>query len=488
MLFAAVGTVHAADTATNTIALTIPQAVLTALARNPSVAVERMNPRLVATREGEAQASFDPVLGYGLARTESEGIRTQNFSTNRFATENETLGGGAGLGLLAPTGTKLDLSAGATNTAVNGDDGLYTARIGASVTQPLLRGAGAKDQKIRVRQARLDTRISEYEFRGFLEAFVARVERSCWDHELARRRLAIALDSLKLAEDQLAETRERIRIGALAEVEKAAAEAEVAVRLQAAIDSENALAVRRLDLARLLHPGEGRFWSYGIDLQLPTNAPEAAAAVEAHATNAQYARPEINQALLALERNRLEIVRTKNGVLPRLDVFATLGRSGYADSLTGAVQAEDDDGYDFTVGLSGEWPIGRRADKARLERAVLTRDQTDEALANLRSLIEADVRGAYLEVERTAAQQQATASTAKLQEEKLRAETEKFRVGKSTSLLVAQVQRDAALAQLDVVRAEIQHRQALIDLYRLDGSLLARRGLDAPGGEPVQRK
>ena len=251
MLFATVGMAHAADTATNTITLTIPQAVLTALARNPSVAVERMNPRIVATREGEQRAAFDPVLGFGLARTESEGIRTQNFSTNRFATENETLGGGVGLGLLAPTGTKLDLAAGATNTAVNGDDGLYSARLGATVTQPLLRGAGAQDQKIRIRQARLDTRISEYEFRGFLEAFVARVERSCWDHELARRRLAIALDSLKLAEDQLAETRERIRIGALAEVEKAASEAEVAVRLQAAIDSENALAVRRLDLARL---------------------------------------------------------------------------------------------------------------------------------------------------------------------------------------------------------------------------------------------
>ena len=43
-------------------------------------------------------------------------------------------------------------------------------------------------------------------------------------------------------------------------------------------------------------------------------------------------------------------------------------------------------------------------------------------------------------------------------------------------------------AQLDEVQAAADCRAALINLYRLDGSLLLRRHLDVPGAEPVAQK
>jgi outer membrane protein TolC len=79
----------------------------------------------------------------------------------------------------------------------------------------------------------------------------------------------------------------------------------------------------------------------------------------------------------------------------------------------------------------------------------------------------------------------ATAATRKFQEEKLRVETEKFRVGKSTSLLVAQAQRDLVVSQIAEIRAVANYFKALVALYRLEGSLLPRRGLSAPGADPV---
>ena len=71
-------------------------------------------------------------------------------------------------------------------------------------------------------------------------------------------------------------------------------------------------------------------------------------------------------------------------------------------------------------------------------------------------------------------------------EEKLRTETEKLRVGKSTSFLVAQAQRDLLVSRIAEVRALANYLKALIDLYRQDGSLLERRGIAAPGREPVK--
>ncbi len=82
-------------------------------------------------------------------------------------------------------------------------------------------------------------------------------------------------------------------------------------------------------------------------------------------------------------------------------------------------------------------------------------------------------------------QVRATEATRRLQEEKLRVETEKLRVGKSTSILVAAAQRDLLSSQISEVRAVVTNLKAVIDLYRLEGSLLEHRAIACPGAEPV---
>jgi len=62
---------------------------------------------------------------------------------------------------------------------------------------------------------------------------------------------------------------------------------------------------------------------------------------------------------------------------------------------------------------------------------------------------------------------------------------EKFRVGKSTSFLVARAQRDLVAGQAAEIQAVVNYLKAVTELYRLDGTLLTRRGLEAPGEEPV---
>jgi len=327
---------------------------------------------------------------------------------------------------------------------------------------------------------------SQYELRGFAQDLIAEVEVTYWNHVLAQQQIEIYQQSLDLAEQQLAETQERINVGKLAEKELAAAQAEVALRRETLINAASNLATIRLQLLRLLNPPGGEPWGREISLKnLPAVPDVKLDGVKSHVAVALRMRPDLNQARLESQRGNLEIIKTKNGLLPKLDLFISLGKTGYADSFGGSIGDVGGKGYDISAGIGFEFPIGNREAESRHRRAVLTREQAEEALGNLAQLVELDVRTAYIEVSRASEQIAATAATRWFQEEKLRAETEKFRVGKSTSLLVAQTQRDLVASQISETQAVVNYLNSLIDLFRLEGALLERRGISVPGREPV---
>lgn len=465
--------------------LAVESAILMAVENNRAFRVERLNPLIRRTFEEQERAVFDPVAGLSVSRREADAERLARAGTDTETYTSENTSGSLSVDTLFPTGTSVALEASSDLTdSTLYSDSFASTRIGVTVTQALLRGFGTRVNLASLRQAELDTLISEYELRGFAESLIGQVEATYWDYALAERQIEIYTQSLKLAEDQLRETVERIETGALAETELAAAQAEVALRREDLINARSTLATVRLRLLRLLNP-PGANWERDIVLQnQPIVLDTPLDDVGSHVQVALRMRPELNQALLGVKRGDLEIVKTRNGLLPKMDVFITLGKSGYANSFERSFQELDGDNYDFLVGFSFEYPFANRAAEARHQRAVLTRKQSVEAVGNLSQLIELDVRSAYIEVTRAREQVAATQATRTLQEEKLRAETEKFRVGKSTSLLVAQAQRDLVASQISEIQAVVNHLKALVELYRLEGSLLERRGISAPGREP----
>jgi len=201
--------------------------------------------------------------------------------------------------------------------------------------------------------------------------------------------------------------------------------------------------------------------------------------VDAHVAVALRQRPDLNQARLRLEQGELDVVRTRNGLLPDLDLFIRLGGTRYADSFS-TKRADEGKERETAVGVDLSYDLGHRGERAAHTRSLLSREQLREALVNMEELVQVDVRSAYLEVGRAAEQVTATEATRKLQEESLRSEQEKFRVGRSTTLLVSQAWRDLVASQIAEVTAIVTYRKALLDLYRLEGSLLERRGIQAP--------
>ncbi|NLA73947.1 MAG: TolC family protein [Deltaproteobacteria bacterium] len=339
-----------------------------------------------------------------------------------------------------------------------------------------------------LRSVRLSQLATEFELRGFAENLVADVETTCWDYILAQKRIAIFQESLKLAEEQLDETRKRITVGTLARVELYAGEAEVALRREALINARGDLALTGLRLKRLVNKPDNYPVESSITILDNPAAYEAdLVSIPEHINRALTMRPEVNQARLDMQQEEIEVVRTRNGLLPLLNFFITIGKTGYADSFGDAFSRIDEGRYDISTGISFKLPIGRRAEKARYDRSILFHKQAEEAIKNLEQLIEIDIRSALIEIGRAREQVSATAATTRLQEESLKAETEKFRVGKSTALLVARAQRDFVESQISEVEALISYLKASINLYYQEGTLLARRGIAAPGDEPVIR-
>ncbi|OOG27730.1 transporter [Thioalkalivibrio denitrificans] len=469
-----------------TLELSIENAVYLALRHNRSLSVEQLRPLITGTFEATERALFDPVF-FAEASVGRERVVRQLEEVGQvdlITTDRDLLEAGARQRF--PTGTEVELSLRSVRSdSTRVEEEQFSARAGITLTQALLRGARVESNLARLRQAELDTLASEYELRGFAEALVADVEQTYWEYVLADRRTEIFAEALAVAEQQLSETRSRIAVGQRPETEETAALAEVALRRQGLINARAQKAAARMRLLQLINPA-GADWNTEIVLE---DTPEPMTfpldPVDLHVRLSHQLRPELNEARIRARRGELEVIRTRQGLLPRLDLFITLGESGYASAFGRAWRDLDGPGYDYRLGLRFEVPFGNRAAQAESRRARLTRQQSLEAVANLAQLTALDVQTAWLETERTREQISATRVTRELQEEVLRAEQARFRVGTGTALALAQAQRDLLESQLEEVEAVIRHRQALADLYRQSGTLLMRRGIAAPGDEEV---
>lgn len=456
--------------------LTIEEAVRLALEHHRGLRVERWHPQIRRTYEAEARAVFHPVLETE-ASTGQE--RRQGVETNPGDSELATVHRArVGISTRLPLGTEVSFELEGMDRAWEDDSAGSTARAGLTVTQPLLRGLGLRVNLAPLSQASLNTRISECELRGFVERLVTDVETAYWNCVLAERQVEIAQQSLALAEQQEKETEARIAAGTLAETERAAARAEVALRWEAVIEARSRQETLRLQLLRFLNPSVPDGGTLQLALRTaPIPLDVALEEVDAHCRKARENRSDLQQAQLLVQRGELEVIQTRDGLLPRLEFFLTLGKTAYAESVGASLREMDRAEVDVVAGLRGAWPLGGQAAKARHQRAIGTREQAREAVENLAQLVEMEVRAGYAEVQRFAQQMAATQVTRRWQEEKLHGERQKFRVGRSTALAVAQAQRDLMESRHAEIAAVVNYLVALGELFRRDGSLLERRGI-----------
>jgi len=511
------------------LSLTLEDAVLMALKRNQDLKVKILGPEIEETAIEENKAIFDFDLSIKLDRQEAETNMTKTdlknqsdmleliqdmpnrtdlsdelpkiseIFDNRLPEETEkktkTNEGIINLSKFFSTGTKLELELKSqyldretnrlypeeniplTHYFSSNTVNSYTTSGSLTLTQSLWKGRGRKVNLSLVKQSEIDRQISVYELRQYIMGLVEEVQKTYWDLVLAKETLNIRQKSLELANRQLFETEERINIGKEAESERVTAQAEVASEKEKLIDAVSDMAQKKLDFILFLNPETEILWDQNIQLTTPPEPIKIEMGnIQNHIDTSLKLRPDINQAYLDLQKGDFEVIRTKNGTFPRLDFFLTLKSMANGSEFPASLDEFDD--TDYTAGLILSRPLGNREAKSQLHRANLQRLKYQKSIEYLKQKIKVEVRKAILEIDRYREKIIASQANRKMQEEKLKVEQEKFRLGRSTNLMVFQAQRDLIDAEVNEVTATINQIKTFIDLHMVKGTLLEQWSLD----------
>lgn len=467
--------------------ITLHGAVCRVLGSNQALRIEKLRPEVSNTGIESAESEFDTFLTAGMEYetqhsstlsprsrdAQSSDTRTEETRVSRSFRQN------IGLSQRLPTGT--DISVGFSNSRSWSNSSLpfYSQALNLNITQNLLKGAGCEVNLVRIWQAENNFVASLYQLQQYVINTVTETMSTYWDVYLALRTLEIARKGHEVAREQRERTEEFVQVGKSPPLELLAAQAEEAARVSSVISAASTLKRQQLIFIRQLNPeGLPREWTSLIYPSEDPVLPAEPVNIKDRIRLAMYYRPDLRQAEIDLSNSELEVIRTENGLLPALDLTGSLGFSGSGDHFSQAFQkVENRDFPSYGVGLQFSYPLQNRSARAAYRRSVFQEDMAREAIQNYRQTIEYDVRIAINEIERTTRLIDSTKVTRLLREEELLAENEKFRVGRSTQLLVAQAQRDLIQAQLDEITAEVASIKAYILLYKAEGTTLQRLGI-----------
>jgi len=479
--------------------LRLLDAVCWALEANQALRVQKLAPEIANTSIESAWGEFDTrvnaQIGASSAHSSTLGPRPKNSSSdNREEGERVSRGQDMDISLSGrlPTGTDYSVGISAGRSSTNTTYPFYDASANLNITQNLLKGAGPTVNLVRVRTAENTFLISLHQLQQVVINLVADVLNGYWDLYLARKVLDIRLESYRVAQEQRKRTEELVRVGRETPLGLFSAHAEESARISDVINAAADVRRRQLTLLRLLNPeSDPRQWNLKLWPKEDPKVPTEPLVPEQHVAVALKLRPDLKQAELDLANGELEVVRTANGLLPALDFYTVVGATGVGDSFGDAIsEVRQGDFPNWRVGLQFSYPLQNRTAQAAYRRAVFSRQQAEEAIRNYKQIIETDVRQAIIEIERTERLIESTRITRQLREQELEAEIEKFRVGRSTQLLVAQAQRDLTSARVDEISAIVANVKAYLALFKAEGSLLQRYGISsvAPAKEMGAKK
>ena len=277
----------------------------------------------------------------------------------------------------------------------------------------------------------------------------ATVQARIADSVLARELLGIAQDQLEAG------------VGVGLDVTRAQSQSAAArAQLIAARNERNR---SRLDLLRALN----------LPLDTPleltdslSSMPQDVATVDAAVAAALRERPEMRaaEAQLAAAQQQASAIRATR--LPTVSAFANDGPNGFIDNLLNT----------YTYGVQLSVPIfegGRRNAQTQEQEAVAR--EIDVRRRDLRQQIEADVRGALLDLASAREQVDAARERERLAELEVQQARDRFRAGVAGNADVATASQTLNNARTAVIDALTQYQAARVSLARAEGNVTQLR-------------
>ena len=454
--------------------MSIAEARAAALANNLDIQVALINPALEGQTVGEAEAAFNSVFTLSGVWVQTD-TPTSSTLTDAQA-EQQILTPGVRIPLLTGgTATvSLPMRRSETNNSFSTLNPAYTSDLQFSLSQPLLRGAGRRSTTHALRVASIGRSISETRTKATLINQLTSAERAYWLLYAARQELALRQEEFEVAREVLDQAGRLYKAGSVAEIELIRAESGVADRLDSILRAEQAVLLQQRNLKRVMNID-------GLDVDsqtviLPTSPPDPVQyeidprALTELAIDSRMELLELELQLLA-DSSRIDFDR--NQTLPTLNLDASYTINGLGGSLNDSFEtARDNEFEDWSLGLTGEIPIGNQAANSRLRRSVLTRLQRIASKASREQTIRQEV---YDAADRLRADWQrilAARQAVILNTRTLSAERRQFELGGSTSTDVLNAASRLVSARSDEIRAVVDYQIAQLNLAQSTGMVL----------------
>jgi outer membrane protein TolC len=447
-----------------------------------------------------ARGAYDPAFEVDLGLRDTQSPRSSIYQ----ASETKTLYGNPYLTGLLPYGTTYNLGWTNTRSDVAGAGTLlnptYSSNLSLGVTQPLLRNFGRAVNDRFILQARLNQDTNSYQFLVAVQTAIQTADSAYWDLVYAVENLKAKKEALTIAKDLNRITQIKIDVGAAAPIDIVQTEVTIAQREQDIITAEGLIGDAQDRLRRLLNVQTIPDWNRPI---VPTDRPEKVALAQKYKADvnegfemALKTRPEIKQALVAIEFRKVTAAYAKNQLLPRLDLSAGYGRAGlgangsipeldgsitelsYSSALT---QIAHGDYPAWSVGLVFAVPIGNRVARGNAAIANADLDLARTNLAIAKANLNVQVRAAGRAVDVGYRSMLAADKARELAERNLDAEKKKYANGMSTTFQVASVANDLTTAVTNELQAILTYQKNITAWHQAIGDLLPQRNVVLTG-------
>ncbi|HWA87772.1 MAG TPA: TolC family protein [Opitutus sp.] len=336
--------------------------------------------------------------------------------------------------------------------------------ISVTATQALFAGGGIRSS---IRSSELAKEAAILDLQDVINSALLEVRTDYYQVLLAREKITVQEENLKLLEEQLKTTTDRFDAGTVSGFEKLRAEVAVANAKTPLITARNdyRLAIESLREALGLTPRAG-----GSGEKTPTVVGEL-----------DYAPQDFNlqTALSSAEANRPDLKRLAK-LVAASEQGVTTARSGYLPTLglAGGYQLRSGESDPFAsgnrdgqfVGLQSNWEIyDGRATSGRVAQARSIVEQNRLSLMQTKINAEVDVRRAYSSWQESNELVEASRKVVEQAQEAVRLANARYSAGTGTQLDVLQAQVDLTTARTNQVQAYYTYNVAVADLRRAMG-------------------
>ena len=472
----------------DTLQLTLDEAVRRAVENNPELAVVKLGIEVDTARVGESRTAFTPLFSTTVGRSSvstppstllvgSRGVDTGDLFTSTGVAQRLPWGSGT-------WGVSWDSARTTSNSLFSSFDPSLQSGFQIAFSQPLLKDRSIDAAREQYIIAKRNQDSSDLRFREAVVQTVAAVKQAYWTLKASIANVSVQQRSLELAQELARENKARVDAGQSPPLDLVQAEAEVSQRRENLIrarttaeDAEDAL--RRL----IADPADASFWRVRLD---PVEEPSTVGPqpdLDAAVAKALGERYDLARAGHDLENAKTTVKFLDNQKLPDVRLETSyrgnglsgtqfLRDGGFPGLVTGTLnrgfgtalgQVFSNDYPAWSVGVTVSYPLGRSYEAASHARAQIEQRQAEQRIAGLRLQAVETVRKAGRQIRSTAERVEAARASATLAQQRLESEQRRFEVGLSTTFLVTQAQRDLLEAQVNLLQTMLDYESSLVN-------------------------